>query len=711
MSRFDNEGLFWVDIDNKTIKMQTYLTENGWLPHGATKWYKRIWETREQPFKEMAMLLVDAYVEARKPVKREPPERVWEVEGFIPSQDLLEEALKFDVDLYTDSELIQASLDEVPLIFDIECYINYFLIAFISTINNKVIFFEFTPESILMDTPKFRWVMENFLIVGFNSRNYDIPIAAIALAGCSNKQLKEATNLIIGEQMWAHHVLRRFKAKKLENIDHIDIIEVAPLSANLKIYGGRVHTKKMQDLPFRPEITLTPDQIAILRFYCINDLFTTRDLFNTLKKQLKIRGTLSIEHGIDLRSKSDAQIAEAVINEELTILNGHRVHRPTIEPGTWYNYDVPNFIEFQSELMADTLSVIASTKFIVGDSGNIGMPEELKDIAINLGYSTYTIGIGGLHSTEHSITHYSDKNTILIDRDVESYYPRIILNQGLYPKHLGRNFLKVYDKIVTTRLAAKKAGNKSVADTLKIVINGSFGKLGSKYSNLYAPKLLIQVTMTGQLSLLMLIERIEWVGIPVVSANTDGIVIKCPRAREDELNNIVAIWEKDTNFITDENKYSALYSKDVNNYIAIKENGTTKGKGAYSTPGLQKNPTSLICVDAVIKFLTTNVAIETTIKECLDITKFITVRTVKGGAVKDGVYLGKAVRWYYAVPTNFDEDYLNEIIYAKSGNKVPKSEGAKPLMELPDTLPDDIDYDRYLQESYSILVDIGHTLE
>lgn len=64
--------------------------------------------------------------------------------------------------------------------------------------------------------------------------------------------------------------------------------------------------------------------------------------------------------------------------------------------------------------------------------------------------------------------------------------------------------------------------------TFKIVLNGTFGKLGSKYSFLYSPNLMIQVTITGQLALLMLIEALEAAGISVVSANTDGIVSRCP---------------------------------------------------------------------------------------------------------------------------------------------------------------------------------------
>src|SRR5665648_505827 len=118
------------------------------------------------------------------------------------------------------------------------------------------------------------------------------------------------------------------------------------------------------------------------------------------------------------------------------------------------------------------------------------------------------------------------KDFYLIDKDCTSYYPSIILGLRLYPTHMGDCFLEVYETIVNKRLEAKRNKDKVVANALKITINGSFGKLGSKYSNLYAPDLLIQVTLTGQLALLMLIEMIEGIGISIVSGNTDGIVIK-----------------------------------------------------------------------------------------------------------------------------------------------------------------------------------------
>lgn len=167
-------------------------------------------------------------------------------------------------------------------------------------------------------------------------------------------------------------------------------------------------------------------------------------------------------------------------------------------------------------------------------------------------------------------------------------------------------------------------------------------------------------------------------------------------------------WESITGFATEEARYKAVFSRDVNNYIAIKENGESKVKGAYSSKGsalnspLSKNPECQIISDAIQAFLANNKSITETIVQCTDIRKFVSVRTVKGGAAKDGCYLGKAIRWYYA------KDEHGTINYVQSGNKVPKSEGAKPLMILPASIPEDLDYDYYITEAKNMLYDIGY---
>lgn len=645
--------------------------------------------------------------EERKPVKGKKtiPEPTWLADDYLPG---LKEALEFDVDLMTDEDLVRARNKKEQLVCDIEIYENYFLAAFTSMESAKCVYIEFDDQGFgqCMDIDKLRWILNNFQIVTFNGIHFDLPILALALAGKTTGEMKHATNMIIQQDIKPWLMLKSFKVEPLE-IDHIDLIEVCPLQASLKIYGGRLHAPKMQDLPFPPDAILSPEQIAIVRHYCINDLTTTAIVNVALEEQLSVRKGMSAKYNVDLRSKSDAQIAEAVIKKELMRMNGIEPKRPDIEPGTAFRYKVPEFITFKTEILNTALGIVKKSRFVVAESGAVTMPPALAELKIEIGKSIYQMGIGGLHSTESCVVHKADKQFRLVDRDVASYYPAIILNQGLYPSHLGQRFLNVYHSLVERRLAAKKSGNKIEADMLKIVINGSFGKFGSKWSALYSPDLLIQVTLTGQLCLLMLIERLESSGIQVCSANTDGIVMRFPRVMQDTVDKIIKGWEKLTNFETEETEYAALYSRDINNYIAIKPDGKTKTKGAYSIgQGIfrfHKNPTNTICVEAALEYLTKGTRVRDTIRACKDLTKFLTVRSVKGGAVKDGVFLGKAIRWYMSTGA------AGEIVYALSGNKVPKSEGAEPCMELPDEFPNDIDYGRYESEAWQILKDIGAT--
>jgi hypothetical protein len=200
---------------------------------------------------------------------------------------------------------------------------------------------------------------------------------------------------------------------------------------------------------------------------------------------------------------------------------------------------------------------------------------------------------------------------------------------------------------------------------------------------------------------LMLIEMLETNGISVVSANTDGVVIKCPRRLEAVMELVIHEWERTTGFETEETNYRALYSRDVNNYIALKDKGF-KVKGAYSPANLMKNPTNLVVTQAVVAYLDAGTPIAKTITECKDIRAFLTIRTVNGGAVdQEGKLLGKAIRWYYSTKV---EDPLR---VAKNHNKVPRSEGARALMDLPSSFPTDINYTWYIDEAEKVLGEIG----
>lgn len=593
------------------------------------------------------------------------------------------------------------------VVLDVETYRNYFMLGFKNVDTGKLVQFELYPGHPL-DIDAIRLIMARRTTISFNGDHYDIPMIAAALAGWDNAHLKKLSDEIILQNLKPWDLDRRYGVS-IPKWDHIDLIEVAPGQASLKIYGGRIHSRRMQDLPIEPDASIDAEQRGVLRLYNGNDLDTTIDLYRELRGQIELREKLTAEYGIDLRSKSDAQIAEAVLKKEIETATGVRPQRPNIPAGTRFKYQTPEFISFRTEPMREMLALVQSANFSVASNGAVQMPKELDELAIKLGRGTYRMGIGGLHSSEKVVAHKANARYVLLDRDVASYYPSIILLCKLFPKHLGPTFLKVYRTIVERRLAAKRAMEDLIAAVLKIVINGSFGKLGSMWSVLYSPDLMIQVTVTGQLALLMLIERLEENGIRVVSANTDGVVIKCPRDQEDLLLRVVQWWEKKTGFETEETRYSALYSRDVNNYVAVlekpKKKGDTliryKGKGAFADITLQKNPANEICVHAAATMILDGTPVEETIRACRDIRQFVTIRTVKGGAEKDGDFLGKAIRWYYATGVT------GSINYRTNGNTVPRSEGAKPLMQLPDEFPDDVDYDWYVREARSLLGDLA----
>lgn len=583
------------------------------------------------------------------------------------------------------------------LVMDIECYSDFFLVMFMNDSGGVASFEKFPGQD--LDISAVRSILDRYTIFTFNGTSYDFPVLSAALCGCSNEQLKGFSDQIIQNDVKSWQFYKQFGVPPVAT-DHVDLIEVAPGMASLKIYGGRLHAQKLQDLPIEPDASISPEERELLKLYCINDLNTTKRLKDKLKGQIELRKQMSVQYGQDLRSKSDAQIAEAVLVSEVSQRLGSKIKKPSKSLFQSFLYEAPEFIKFQTEQLKNALNIVTTLPFVVNNKGTTVMPKEFEDLKITLGSTTYQMGMGGLHSTEKEVWYKSGGEYSLYDWDVASYYPSIILNCGLYPKQMGHVFLDVYRGIVNERLEAKKSGDKVKADSLKICINGSFGKLGSCYSSLYSPDLMVQTTVTGQLSLLMLIEVLELMNIPVISGNTDGIVIKCPAGKEDDMSKIIKWWERTTGFEMECAEYAAIYSRDVNNYIALKPDGKVKTKGCFAYAGMQKNPANEICTEALINYLRDGKPYEDTIRECQDVTKFVTIRTVKGGAVKDGELLGKAIRWYYA-------GVEGEINYKSNGNKVPRSEGAKPLMNLPDELPDNIDYKWYENEVRDMLMDVG----
>lgn len=621
---------------------------------------------------------------------------------------------------------------------DSESYRNYWLCAFESGEDVEMWNGAYYVNGFTATRQQFLDVLYSSLqgrtLVTFNGNNYDMPIITLAIGGATADVLKANGDAIIVQGLKPWEI-----ARVPDWIDHIDLFDVAPGQGSLKSYAARMHAKRLQDLPIEPSATIDAAMREQLRDYCKNsDIPATRMLLQEMRAQVQLRMDMTAEYGIDLRSKSDAQIAEAVMKALLPF----RVERPRVAYGAQFYYRPPEWLNFKQ---LDVLALLARSPFTIGDNGSPVMTEELANTRIRIGNGAYQMGSGGLHSTESATMHVADAAHMISDHDVASYYPSLIIRTGIYPQQIGPVFLEIYGGWYQRRIEAKRAGIKKTANSLKTLLNGTFGKLGSPWSIFYAPSEMIQVTITGQLALLMLIERLELAGIAVISANTDGIVLKTPRHLIGTRDAVIALWQFETGLETEANEYRLLASRDVNSYMAIKPDGEVKTKGDYAdpVPGASgwPNPKRQICVDAIASWLRDGVPVSQTIRACRDIRQFVCMIKVTGGgslcpegalpakttqkamralcgeelkgadlvAVYEFMraaeqvrrqYLGKTVRWYYATGSR-------ACIVTPKGGHVQRTEGCRPVMELPDSFPEDVDYEWYEREAHEMLRDMG----
>jgi hypothetical protein len=415
-------------------------------------------------------------------------------------------------------------------------------------------------------------------------------------------------------------------------------------------------------------------------------------------------------YGEDFRSKSDSQMAEAVFVKKLNM-----TRTKSIVP-EFVTYKTPHFVKFDSAELTNIAKRIEEHEFLVDQAtGHVIFPAFLKD-KIKLGAGEYQMGVGGLHSThDKKICHVSTDDYIVVDLDAASYYPMIAILCKLIPQNTGEKFIQIYKEMIDQRLEAKRLWKaaekvndektikeqKSIADTLRISVNGTFGKTASRWSPLYSPDLMIAITITGQLTLLSLIEKLEAVGVTTLSANTDGIAIGGSRVAMERVLNVVSEFETMSGFEFEYTPYRVLAIKDVNNYIAVKKNRKVKSKGIYAEQSLSKNPNAQVCSEAVSNWLAFGTPLQDTIRKS-SVEGFLSARSVTGGGKQGDIYLGRVVRWY-----NSTDASLPPLTYVKNGNKVPKTDGARAYMILEKELPKDLDYQWYYKEAINIAINVG----
>lgn len=587
---------------------------------------------------------------------------------------------------------------------DVETYINFFCVCFKNFETGDRCAFEHS-ERCQLNKVGLTSMMTKNTIVSFNGQAYDVPLIRLAVRGADNIKLKEISDQIIQRgdaRGW--QIERELGLGPARGFDHIDLIESNPsVHQGLKMLNARLHGRFMVDLPITPAAFLSHDEMDQITNYCHNDLDATELVWKAMAAPLELRVALSAKYHVDMRSKSDAQIGEAIVKIGCEKLTGKKTTRaPEM---TSFKYEVPDFLQFEHTQLQEILRRLRATTFFVSQ-GKVQTPPVLEKQIVKIGKTDYSMGLGGLHSMEGTRALISGASQ-LIDIDMGSQYPKIILRLGLVPEALGKPFLRVYGDLVRERLAAKAAGNKAIADGLKIGVNGVFGKLLSAYGVLSAHHLGIAVTLTGQLSILMLIEWLEKAGIPVVSANTDGVLVYCPLQHLDKMSELLKKWESIMDMEAEQVRYRAIYNSSVNSYIAVKEDGKCKRKGPLADPWSEgdfrgmmgKNPQMTVCSEALMCYVRDGTPVDQTITRCRDPRMFLTAIRVATGGLWRGHHLGRIVRYYWST----DGD---NITY-ENGRKVAKTDGARPLLELTDQVPPDVDYLRYCEETARLAADYG----
>ena len=200
--------------------------------------------------------------------------------------------------------------------------------------------------------------------------------------------------------------------------------------------------------------------------------------------------------------------------------------------------------------------------------------EKLK---ITLCGCEHQIGSGGIHA---ALNKYHTDRALYFD--VSGYYNLVMINYNLLPRTMPPESRDKYIYMYHEQLRLKKIDpvKRSVYKTILLSV---FGAMMNEYTDFYDPWNGLLVTITGQLFLVDLLEKLEG-KVKVIQSNTDGIMLEPFNwDKKDEIIKIVEEWETRTGFVIKKEEIHNLWQRDVNNYTYEKD-GHIEVKGEALKP-------------------------------------------------------------------------------------------------------------------------------
>ena len=538
---------------------------------------------------------------------------------------------------------------KIVYVYDIEVFQNIFHCSVKNTETNNIYKFEISErKNQLRELVKFfkqvdkyiTWgdyyttninIPANVIFCGYNNLHYDNPIINYIIE-YEDKLMQYNIPTICSS---IFNLSKTITASSEDNIDAwkhwkyqiwFDTFDILTMLYSNKLRVGLKEIQVTMQYPNVQEFVcdwtkpLPLEDFDSMIDYNINDIESTSELLNRCKKDVDLRIAIEDEYGVRVLSKDGVNIGMKILTQKYLEKTGL----------TWWNIKdlrspmsviplkdvILPFIKYDSPILQRVLEDMKNQIVSPGRKGY-----ENKFVFNNLRYS---VGVGGIHSVNSPEIIIPRDDEMLIDIDVASLYPSMLIEYEFYPKHLGKEFLEVYKQIKDERIEAKHNGDKVKNETLKLALNGLSGNLQNEHNFCYSPFAVMQIRINGQLLLLMLAEKLTQIGCRIVQANTDGLFVLLKKDVYSKVNSICREWEQLTKLTLEEDRFKAMYQYAINDYFAITEDNKVKEKGMFiTTVKLGKGLTPKIIPKAVISFFKDGILVEDTIKNCTDIRDFL----------------------------------------------------------------------------------------
>lgn len=539
---------------------------------------------------------------------------------------------------------------KTPFIHDIESFPNFFSDAVINANSGNIKVLEISSrKNDILNIIKL-YSNKNIIFVGFNSIHYDDPIISYIIINQQElinlpvwevtKRLKEFSDFIILNQTKTASWSKYKYANLFSHLDLLTMMFASKLRVGLKELQVTMEYPNVREYEGDFNSYLPESEFDNVIEYNKNDILSTKELMLRLEKDIKLRESVDDTFGVNVLNMDGVNLGVEIIKNNYLKDTGKRWEDIKDLRSPCHELDLKDvifdFIHFETPEFQKLHKYILSTHLNLDQ-------EKLKDTKDRWKITVYvddleiTYSLGGIHTKNKPAIYKSDDEWVIIDSDCASMYPSAIINFGLYPQHLGPEFLDTYKRIKADRIKAKREGNKVINQTYKLALNGISGMLQSEYSWCYDPKTVLRLRLNCQLMLLMLTERLLKCNCKIGQLNTDGILYLAKRNKFDEVMEICKEWESITKFELEHEYFESFYQYAVNDYIGVYKGysethdpSLIKTKGLFiDTVQLGKGMAPQIIAECLKEYFVNNVPVRQTLYNCNDIKKFLTYQKVK----------------------------------------------------------------------------------